>query len=60
MAGSGVILDTTLVQVLQCTYGPTLEVKTEESIKYITSTNTAPLDLDKSLLENFEVVEKAN
>ena len=53
-------MDTTLVQVFTYIKGPAFETKTEDNIQFYMNIINAPLDLDKSLLENFEIVEQAH
>ena len=60
MAGAGDILDITLVQIFTYIKGPAFETKTEENIQFYMDIINAPLDLDKSLLQNFETVEQAH
>ena len=56
MAGANDIQDITLVQIFTYIFGPAFETKTEENILYYMNIINAPLDLDRTLLQNFEMV----
>ena len=60
MAGANDVLDISLVQIFQYIFGPAFETKTEENIMHYMNIINAPLDLDKTLLQNFETVEQAH
>ena len=60
MAGPNDVLDITLVQIFTYIFGPAFGTKTEENIMFYLNITNAPLDLDKTLLQNFETVEQAH